>query len=64
MLIIIYKEFWKDFMINKSLYRNLPHISTKMQQMAMRLAEHCCPHENEVANKVVLWKPTDGKMNR
>ena len=51
-------------MINKSLYRNLPHISTKMQQMAMRLAEHCCPHEYEVTNKVVLWKPTDGKMNR
>ena len=39
-------------MINKSLYRNLPHISTKMQQMGMRLAEHYCPHENELQIKL------------
>ena len=31
----------------------------------MRLASHCCRHENEVANKaIVLWSPTNGKMKK
>ena len=25
---------------------------------------NCCRHGNEVANKVVLWMPTDGKTNK
>ena len=48
-------------MNNKSLYRNLPHISTKIQQIRMRFAGHCCRHENEVEYKVVLWMTIDGK---
>ena len=30
----------------------------------MRLAGHCVRHEDEVANKLVLWQPTDGHANR
>ena len=30
----------------------------------MRLAGHCVTHDDEVANKLVLWQPTDGHANR
>ena len=30
----------------------------------MRLAGHCVRHDDEVANKLVLWQPTDGHANR
>ena len=30
----------------------------------MRLAGHCVRHDDEVANKRVLWQPTDGHANR
>ena len=35
-------------------------VSTEVQQTRMR---HCVRHE-EVANKLVLWQPTDGHANR
>ena len=45
-------------------YGELPPVSTKMQQRRMRLAGHCVRHEDEVANKLVLWQPTGGHANR
>ena len=30
----------------------------------MRLAGHCIRHSDEVANKLVLWEPTEGKRKR
>ena len=30
----------------------------------MRLAGHCVRHDDDVANKLVLWQPADGHANR
>ena len=30
----------------------------------MRLAGHCIKHNDEAANKLVLWQPTEGITNR
>ena len=48
---------------NIQLHGELP-VSTKVQQRRMRLAGHCVRHEDEVANKPVLWQPTNGHANR
>ena len=48
---------------NIQLYGELPPLSTKVQQRRMRLAGQCVRHD-EVANKLVLWQPTDGHANR
>ena len=49
---------------NNELYGNLPKISVKIRQRRMRLADHCTRHEDEIANKLVLWQPTDGRVKR
>ena len=55
---------WKQHITNIQLYGELPPVSTKVQQRRIRLAGHCVKHEDEVANKLVLWQPTDGHANR
>ena len=30
----------------------------------MRLSGHCARHPEEVASKLILWQPTDGKPKR
>ena len=55
---------WKQHITNIQLYGELPPVSTKVQQRRMRLAGHCVRHEDEVANKLVLWQPTNGHANR
>ena len=55
---------WKQHITNIQLYGELPPVSTKVQQRRMRLAGHCVRHEDEVANNLVLWQPTDGHANR
>ena len=30
----------------------------------MRLAGHCIRHDDEAANKLVLWQPPEGRTNR
>ena len=45
-------------------YGELRPVSTNVQQRRMRLAGHCVRHDDEVANKLVLWQPTDGHANR
>ena len=55
---------WKQHTPNIQLYGELPPVSTKVQQRRMRLAGHCVRHDDEVANKLVLWQPTDGHANR
>eukprot|EP00794_Sanderia_malayensis_P019667 gene19667-21614_t len=30
----------------------------------MRLADHCIPHDEEVASSLVLWQTTEGTVNR
>ena len=55
---------WKQHIPNIQLYSELPPVSTKVQQRRMRLAGHCVRHGDEVANKLVLWQPTDGHVTR
>ena len=42
------------------IHGELPPVSTNVQQRRMRLDGHY----DEVANKLVLWQPTDGHANR
>ena len=53
---------WKQHITNIQLYSELPPVSTKLQQRRMRLAGHCVRHEDEVANKLVLWQPNRGRQ--
>ena len=55
---------WKQHIPNIHLDGELPPVSTKVQQRKMRLAGHCDRHNDEVANKLVLWQKTDGHANR
>ena len=55
---------WKQHLTNEQLYGELPPASIKVQQRRMRLAGHCVRHDEEIANKLVLWQPTDGHANR
>ena len=55
---------WKQLIPNIQLYGELPPVSTKVQQRRMRLAGHCVRHDDEVANKLVMWQPTDGHAKR
>ena len=48
----------------QTLYRDLPKLSTKVRQRRMRLAGHCVRHQDEIASKIVLWQPTEGKRSR
>ena len=46
------------------MYGNLPKISVKIRQRRMKLAGHCIRYEDEIANKLVLWQPNDGRVRR
>ena len=64
MLRVALNVSWKQHIPNIQLYGELPPVSTKVQQRRMRPAWHCVRHDDEVANKLVLWQPTDGHANR
>ena len=55
MLRMALKVSWKSHLTNEQLYGELPKVSTKVQQRRMRLAGHCKRHNEEMANKLVLW---------
>ena len=44
---------------NVDLYGDLPKISSVIQQRQLRLAGHCYPSDESVAN-LILWKPKHG----
>ena len=54
----------KDHITNEELYGSLKPIASKIQERRMRLAGHCIRHQEEIANKLVLWEPLDGTRNR
>ena len=60
---LIINVSWKQHITNIQLYGELPPVSTKVLQRRTRLAGHCVRHEDEVANKLVLWQPTGGHAN-
>ena len=49
---------------NNELYGEIPKVSTKAQQRRMRIAGHCIRHSEEMASKLVLWEPTEGRTRR
>ena len=55
---------WKEHRTNAMLYKNLPKVTTKIRQRRMKLAGHCIRHGEELASKLVLWEPTEGKRKR
>ena len=55
---------WKSHTTNEELYGNIPHVSQTIQARRLKLAGHCVRHDDEVASKLVLWKPTHGRNNR
>ena len=48
---------------NAGLYHGLK-VTLKIKQRRMRLAGHCIWRDDETANKLVLWQPTEGRKNR
>jgi hypothetical protein len=63
MLRMVLNVSWRDRIRNEQLYGNLPKVSTKIRQRRMSLAGHCLRHEEEIASKLVLWRP-EGRANR
>ena len=55
---------WMEHRRNEDLYQNLPKVSEKIRQRRMRLAGHCIRHKEEIANKLVLWEPDEGRRSR
>ena len=48
---------WTDHVNNEVLYGFLPKVTSKIRERQMRLAGHCCRHNEEEASKVLLWQP-------
>ena len=55
---------WRQHQTNDQLYGGLPKASTKIRKRRMRIAGHCVRHPEEIAHKLVLWEPTEGKRSR
>ena len=55
---------WQSHTTNTVLYGNLPKVSSKIRKRRMQLARHLIRHEEEAANKLVLWQPKDGQPSR
>ena len=55
---VVKKVFWKQF------YGNLPKATPKIAMKCLWLAGHCVHHPEEIALKVILWQPTEGRANR
>ena len=55
---------WKQHVINKKLYGDLPKLSCKIRERRLRLAGHCVRHREEIASKLVLWQPLSRNLRR
>ena len=54
----------ENHVTNNELYGEIPKVSRKVQQRRMRIAGHCMCHSEEMASKLVLWEPTEGRTRR
>ena len=52
---------WKQKVNKEELYGNLPKIFEVIRERSLRIAGHCIRHNDEIANKLVLWQPTRGQ---
>ena len=55
---------WKDKLNNSILYNGLSRISEVIQERRLKLAGHLKRHETEMAHKLVLWEPINGRARR
>ena len=55
---------WQSRTTEAELYQGLPKVTSKIQRRRIRLAGHCIRYDDEAANKLVLWQPTEGRTNR
>jgi len=55
---------WQSHTTNRVLYGDLPKVPEKVRQGRIRTAGHCLCHNDEIASKLVLWEPTEGKRER
>ncbi|XP_029648391.1 uncharacterized protein LOC115222343 [Octopus sinensis] len=55
---------WKSHTTNADLYQGLPKVALKIQHRRMRLDGHCIRHTDEIANKLVIWQPTEGRTKK
>ena len=51
---------WRDHMTNKELYGKFPQVTAKIRQRRLKLAGHCQRHPELLAQKLILWEPTQG----
>ena len=63
MLRMAFNVSWEDKVRNEDLYGRLPRASSKVASRRLKLAGHCVRHPDEVASKLVLWEPSQGRMN-
>jgi len=64
MLRMVTNITWMDKMTNDDLYGNLPRISNKIRERRLGLAGHCARHSELEVSNLVLWEPTQGKVQQ
>jgi len=55
---------WRDKIPNRTLYGDLPRLTTNIQERRLKLAGHIARHKDLSANQVLLWKPAHVKLPR
>ena len=60
----VFDVSWTDHLINRELYGNLQKVTEKIRERRLKLVGNCMRHPEEVASKLILWKPSHGKSNR
>lgn len=64
MLRVVNNVTWKDHMSNKVLYGNLPQVTATLRERRIRFIGHIWRSKNELASKLLLWDPKQGKRSR
>ena len=52
---------WRSHTTNKERYCKIPLLSSTIRQRRMGFVGHCYRAENQQANKLLFWSPSDGK---
>ena len=55
---------WKLQITNKTVYGQLPRVTSKIQERRMKLAGHIQRHSDLIAHHVLLWDPKHGYRGR
>ena len=49
---------------NKNVYGKLPLVSSRIKSRRMRMSGHCIWHPELSTHPLIVWEPTQGKVNR